>query len=521
MKNPMARRNFLRASLASPLLSSAVSLSSAAADPVPPSQLWPSFEKIQARLENWAHSHRDILRLEVLGKTAQGRPLYAIHLNDPAAPEQDKEHVLITAQHSGIERSGTTSVLLLVEWLLSGDPGAREILRRQNMIAMPVVNPDGYVAGSHANSMGQDPYIAWGLEGPKNPIKTPEAVAVQTMMDRHQPELHADIHGIDLAFPGHSMIEESGQAYSNVSLRSYHQGIIDQMNAAAEAEGYPSDRLEQDAERIFWGPELNTIPEKVWTGRSRPYAAIYCYSRYHSLALASEIAWERSGLLRHRRLLQIGNETWPGEYYAGYPTRVIASNNYHLLTAYGRTAADRRTSRIELWNKQRQITVAMNNPPTEGFVLYACATSPAAAGQWFADKTLMGFAEKLGEHPRVNAPPIRRLIESHPHPDTPGQWGPQAQLFLTGGGEKSNVSPIQHGLSFRLRIPYFKARITDLRLNGRPLTHSETDGDVTWVARAFCYVQINVPPEKSRSEDFYIVTCQYDPGEKRTQGAWW
>ena len=161
--------------------------------------------------------------------------------------------MLITTQHSGIERSGTTSVLLLLEWLLSGDPGAREILRRQNMIAMPVVNPDGYVAGSHANSMGQDPDTAWSLEGPKDPAKTPEAVAVQTMMDRHQPELHADIHGIDLAFPGHSMIEESGQAYSNVSLRSY-QGIVDQMNAAAEAEGYPSDRLEQDAERIFWGP---------------------------------------------------------------------------------------------------------------------------------------------------------------------------------------------------------------------------------------------------------------------------
>ena len=26
-----------------------------------------------------------------------------------------------------------------------------------------------------------------------------------------------------------------------------------------------------------------------------------------------------------------------------------------------------------------------------------------------------------------------------------------------------------------------RGRITDLRLNGRPLTHSETDGYVTWV----------------------------------------
>lgn len=374
------------------------------------SRMWPSIEEFEARLRSWATAHPHLLRLEMHGKTAQGRALYSVHLTDPTAPEPGKEHVLITAQHSGIERSGTTTILLLLEWLLSGEPSAREILKRQHIIAMPMVNPDGYMAGSHTNSLGEDPYTAWDLGGPKNPAKNPEAVAVQAMMDRHQPELHADVHGIDLGFPGHSMIEESGQAYSNVSLRSYHQGIIEQMNAAAEAEGYPSDRLEQDAERIFWGPELNGIPEKVWTGRSRPYAAIYCYSRYHSLALASEIAWERSGLLRHRRLLDIGNEIWPGEYYPGYPTRVIASNNYHHLTAYGRTAHERRASRVELWNKQGQITLAMNNPPTEGFVLFACATSPAAAARWFEDKAWMGFAKKLS-----GGPGCRRSAHSAPH----------------------------------------------------------------------------------------------------------
>jgi zinc carboxypeptidase len=517
MKTAIPRRNFLHASLAAPLLRPAASN---ADETDTAAKLWPPFEEIETRLKNWVTGRPGLLKLEVHGKTAQGRALYSVHLNDPIAPESDKEHVLITAQHSGIERSGTTTILLLLEWLLSGEPMAREILKRQHIIAMPVVNPDGYMAGSHANSLGLDPYTAWDLAGPKEAAKSPEAVAVQMIMDRHQPEVHADVHGIDLAFPGHTMIEESGQAYSNVSLRSYHQGIVDQMNAAAEAEGYPSDRLEQDAERIFWGPELNSMPEKVWTGRSRPYAAIYCYSRYHSLALASEIAWERSGFLRHKRLLKIGNEIWPGEYYPGYPTRAIASNNYHHLTAYGRTAQQRRASRVELWNKQGQFTLAMNNPPTEGFVLYGCATSPAAAARWFKDKTLMEFASKLSEHPRVDAAPIQRLIERYPHPNTPGQWGPQAQLYLSGGQQKSEPSPIQYGLSLRLRIPYPKARILDVRLNGRPLQRSETDGYITWVARAFRYVQVNIAPEASRSEDFYLVTCEYDPGEKRQQGFW-
>ena len=43
-----------------------------------PRSCGPPLKKFKARLENWAQTHRNILRLEVLGKTAQGRPLYAI-----------------------------------------------------------------------------------------------------------------------------------------------------------------------------------------------------------------------------------------------------------------------------------------------------------------------------------------------------------------------------------------------------------------------------------------------------------
>ena len=40
----------------------------------------------------------------------------------------------------------------------------------------------------------------------------------------------------------------------------------------------------------------------------------------------------------------------------------------------------------------------------------------------------------------------------------------------------------------------------------------------TWVARAFTYVQVDIPPERSRGEDFYVISCTYDPGETRTTG---
>ena len=171
--------------------------------------------------------------------------------------------------------------------------------------------------------------------GPLYPEQMPEALAAKSLMDEFQAELHADYHGTGMQFRGYIMAENSGAAYSNISLRSYKHEITRQMDQAALAEGYPSDQLEQDAERIFWGPELQELGSKLWKGRPLYYAATYGYERFHTLAFANENAWERSSFLRHRRLLEIGQEIWPGEYYPGYPTRVILKNELHFVTAYG------------------------------------------------------------------------------------------------------------------------------------------------------------------------------------------
>ena len=112
------------------------------------------------------------------------------------------------------------------------------------------------------------------------------------------------------------------------------------------------------------------------------------------------------------------------------------------------------------------------------------------------------------------------------HPDAEGQF--KAHIYLESG--RSNRSelplekeshPIEYGLSLRLRIPYPKVRITDLRVNGERVPVSPENGHVSWVARAFTYVQINIPPERSREEDFFVVTCLYEPGEKRVFGLGW
>ena len=249
-------------------------------------------------------------------------------------------------------------------------------------------------------------------------------------MDEFQAELHADYHGTGMQFRDYIIAENSGAAYSNVSLRSYKQEITRPDGRGGFVRGGIHltnwSRMQNGSSG---GPELQQLGSKVWTGRPLYYAATYGYDRYHTLAFANENGWERSSFLRHRRLLEIGLETWPGEYYPGYPTRVIHKNELHFVTAYGQTASERRRSRVELWNKQGQIVTGMNNPQTEGLVLFVCATTGRAARRWLSEKSLVGFSQLIGEHPSIDAGPIRQALKGHP--DADGQW--KAHVYLESG----------------------------------------------------------------------------------------
>ncbi|HIC33384.1 MAG TPA: hypothetical protein EYO78_01170 [Gammaproteobacteria bacterium] len=475
--------------------------------------IWPPFEALQDVLERWSAEHSELMDLQVRGQSREGRPVYAIRLTDPNTSDKHKENVFISALHSGGERTGTATVFYLMEWMLSGDPLAAEILRTQNIICMPVPNPDDYLRGD----LGYV-YSEWNLKGPKDPENMPEGMAVKEVMDELQPDVHADIHGLTMNFTKYIMLENSGSSYSNLGLRCYHREIIRQMDAAALAEGYPSDRQESDSERIYWGPELEEMSAKVWIGRPRVFAATYCYNLFHSILSAVEVSWERSGFLRHRRLLEIGNELWPGEYYPGYPNRVILSNGYHMVTAWGKTASDRRRSRIELWNRVGQIACGMADPMCEGRIVYVCTTSSQARSKWLGDVTLDGFAGHLADHPQADHESIKDFVAGWPA----GQNHPKAWLALFGEQSSSkDLGPVQHGLALRLRIPFTKAQITDLRLNGHPVAASETDGFMEWKARGYTYVQINIPPGRSQTEDLYVVTCAYEPGDVRTHWGGW
>ena len=470
----------------------------------------PDVESICRLINRWGGEHAGLLSVREYGRSLQGRPLQALVIADPSAGSESKEVVLMTALHSGVEQSAAMSMLYLVKWLLSADDAARAILSRQIIVCMPLPNPDGYAALSYYNAQGQDLYRSWTLDGPRNPEKHPEAVAVQRVMDEYQPDIHADWHGMAYARRGEYMVENSGCSFSNYSLRPYHRRIAYLMDESALREGYPSDLLEEDAEELFWGPDLEGMAHKLWRGRPTVMAAHYCYNKFHTMSFASEIGWERSGFLRHKRLLEIGLQRWPGEYWPGYPTHVVSKHVCDALVSYGVTAAARRKSRVELWNMRQQLTHASNYPTMAGRALHVTALTPEAAGRWLAEPSLPKLADKIGAGEGLEKNYLKSFIAQLPDGNAQGPG-----LSIKQGRANGPASAIKNGISMRLRFSYPKAEILDVRLNGYPLAESQTDGFVVYHDRGFTYLQVNCPPDKTAKGDLFIITCQYDPVDRR------
>ncbi len=479
-------------------------------------------------LRFWAEKHAAIVSLEQVGTSTKGMPIHLLVITDKSVPDADKQVALICSLHGGPERSGVATALHLVEWLLGHCPEAAETRRKQIVLVMPIVNPESYfLTDRFGNAHGIDPYTGggagkWDLTTMtyKQLDKAPEIAALLKVVDRYRPEVIADLHGIGLQeypadqlgdrrmYRGQTMFEVTGSAYSNYALRPWDWRVTDAMVAAGCAAGYPSDRFEADAQRAFWGPALQPLAGRLWRGRPNFYTAQYAYVKYHTMLTALEIGWEQSGLARLQGLLRIGNNVWESEGVPGYPVNRVKAFVGHFITAYGHAAAQRRRSRVELWQRQQYFQQAMLYPQTDGRESYVLATTAQAAALLHSDKRR--FLENLRGLPGVDVGAIGTFFDV----------GPEAKLYVERGpsAPEGENHAIEHGLGIRLRLPYRNPRIVDCRLNGRPLAETPEGGYRRWVANGFTQVQIDIPPEVTRSTSLFVVTCAYVPEVKRSYG---
>ncbi len=485
-------------------------------------------DEYEETLRFWQGRHAGILTVERVKESAKGSGIYLLRITDKLVPDADKQVCLLTALHGGPERTGTTSLLHLAEWLLSKDAEAAEVRRKQIVLIMPIVNPEAFfVTDRFGTAGGIEPYTGGGTKNWdlktltfRQAEKSPEVMAVVSVVDRYKPEVHCDMHGVGLQeYPvsklgdrvmrqGHTMFESSGSSYSNYTLRPWDWRVTEAMVAAAREAGYGSDRYEAVAQRCFWGPPLEPLSLKLWLGRTAFYTPHYAYAKYHTMISAMEIGWEESGVARLKGLLRIGNNTWEDEPAAGYPVNRVKALWSHSVEAWGRTAQERRRSRVELWERQSGFGHAMLYPQFACRDLFVCAVTNAAAALLDADKEK--FCANLKNVAGFRADAIEAFVRT----------GPEIKLVIDRrrSPQQARPEPIQHGIALRLRIPYRDPELVDLRLNGHLLSQDRSDGFHRWYADGYTQVQINVPPAKARKSRIFIVTCAYKPDVQRSYG---
>ncbi|MBX3178014.1 MAG: carboxypeptidase regulatory-like domain-containing protein [Candidatus Hydrogenedentes bacterium] len=120
---------------------------------------YPSYAAIGDILAQAAEDHPDIVRLFSLGRSVQGREIWAILITDqPDVEEDEPEFAYISTLH-GDEPVGTVLCLNFLSDLLAGygnDPGVTDLVNETAIWLVPLANPDGYTLGIRWNANNVD-----------------------------------------------------------------------------------------------------------------------------------------------------------------------------------------------------------------------------------------------------------------------------------------------------------------------------------------------------------------------------
>ena len=401
--------------------------------PPPARGVSPTSAEVEAHLLRLCVKHPRLAQVRELARTEGDRPISAITITDPTVRDELKQNALIVAGQHGDEESGRMVALGLADWLVS--KAGAETRRKQKIVIIPNVNPDGADADTHLTPGGVRPNADHGPGG----ATSPEGKAVEIVAHELQPELFVDLHArggagcsYDMVlFPKPREYEEDGTLLHNIAA---------EMVRAGERTGIP--HITHPLTWSGWGGEKGDEPSTTVFAyrnfKSMVFLTENCESNPHAYPAAQRL---RSGLARMKVLLAHGNGRDPHFYYEGYPVNLIGMHSGGFV-AWGRTAAERRRSRVAIWTH--------------------------------LDAIEMGVRAVNPEEARSKA---LRFAYRGPALTT----GAGAQ-FRTGG----------------------RMAVASVSLDGRPLRRSETDGYYTWQDVCSTYVVAAMPVMEPGEHEIWI-----------------
>ncbi len=478
----------------------------------------------------FAEKYPDFVTLEIPGRSPLGLPVYLLKFTDKRVPDDDKNIILVTAFHSGAERTGTAGILTFAEWLAGGSELATESLKKNILLLMPIVNPEGFFLVEHwGNSRLMDIYalgrgnrVNLDTQELKNPEDGPEVLAYRAVADQYHPDFHLDVHGTGLHFNGHIQPPSLGRAGSNSSLRSWDDRLIREMIEYGNRAGWGYQQMDVDSQRLIWGPAMGEL-QRSFCEMGQPYytSAHYGYFRHHTLPAALESTWCEMVVEPLKGLLEMANRGLTPGPVDGFPVNRIKTNYSLHLEAFGANRADRRESRVRLWQKQRFFLVGSSYPMTANYQLAVAAYGReglkamtgtlADSGRW-GQIPLDELLKNIEKVDYIDHAAIGRFLKAAP---------PRMQKVMFEKGDFSateEVPELDSGLAMVIQLPTTDNDILHLALNGRPLEESATDGYQTWVADGFTYVRVNIPPERTAVEKLFLLSCAWNQKTPSTFG---
>ena len=305
---------------------------------------WPLSADVAAHILRVQAKHADLVKVRIVGRSVQKRPIYAVTVTDPRRHDEDKQHVLIAGGHHGNEESGRMVALALLDWLVTRP--AEETVAKQKIVIMPCVNPDGAETNSYLNvnriKINYD-FV------PDRPTRSPEARALKKVARALQPEVFVDLHAAGGVGCGVDMVLFPWTRDYTEDARMLHR-MAEDMAAAGEKAGIPQ--------------LLHPLTWHGWGGPGRDSAActLWHYDQFKSIVFMTEntesdehaYPWKlraRAGLAKLKALLAWGNRRHPRLPYEGYPCMLACSMFDRGVVAFGETAARRRASRVAIWSQ--------------------------------------------------------------------------------------------------------------------------------------------------------------------------
>jgi len=320
--------------------------------------VYPVSADVEAHIRRVRDAHPDLVKVRRAGRSVEGRAIHAVTVTDPAVPAADKQHALIVGGQHGNEESGRMVALATIDWLVSRAAAATR--RRQKVVVMPNVNPDGAEIDLHGNVNGVHPNLDHALSG----AKTPEGKALEAVGDPLQPEVYIDLHACGGMGCGVDMTLWPITKNNTEDEHLLHQ-VASEMVSAGEKAGIP-----QTAHPLsWWGLEDIDAPSST----------VYFYRNYKAMVLLTENTESnpysypaadraRAGLAKVRAVLAWGNRRHPKLPCPGYPGMLVGGLFHLGIVAVGRTAAARRRGRVAIWRNIRafdRLGAQYPQPPDE------------------------------------------------------------------------------------------------------------------------------------------------------------